>query len=75
MSVERVARMLEVKPATVVGWETGREHPEPAELELLAKMFDVSVENCTAQSRTKPQKRPGPKQTIPFQRPGTTSAV
>ncbi|NLW74562.1 MAG: helix-turn-helix transcriptional regulator [Clostridiales bacterium] len=54
MSVERVARMLEVKPATVIGWESGRELPEPAELGLLAKLFDVTVEelNGTSEANT-----------------------
>ena len=53
MSVERVARMLEVKPATVEGWEAGRAYPSPAELELLAKLFDVAVEELRGTSENK----------------------
>ena len=70
MSVERVARMLEVKPATVVGWETGREHPEPAELELLAKMFDVSVEELHGTVENKTTKKAGAKADNSVSAPG-----
>ncbi|MGI6166711.1 MAG: helix-turn-helix transcriptional regulator [Eubacteriales bacterium] len=51
MSVERVARMLEVKPATVIVWESGRELPNPAELDLLAKLFGVTVEELSGTAR------------------------
>lgn len=47
-----LAKLLNVKPTTVSGWELGRNEPSIDTLNNLSKIFDVSVDYLTGKSDT-----------------------
>jgi transcriptional regulator with XRE-family HTH domain len=57
ISQDAAAKAIDVRKATLSGWETGSREPKASELQALADLYDVTLDELTGRAPLPPPRK------------------